>query len=90
MLQNRPHNHKVDLWTIGVLAYELVTGKPPFESYTEQETKRKILQRSLEFPSFASELFKDFVKGMLVEEQYRPCIEMVLKHQWLENRQSQG
>lgn len=32
MVNNRAHNHKVDLWTIGVLAYELVTGRPPFES----------------------------------------------------------
>lgn len=40
MLEGKHHDHRVDIWTLGVLAYELVTGilktnykgRPPFES----------------------------------------------------------
>lgn len=42
MINYRQHDNRVDIWTIGVLAYELVTGRPPFESQNEMETKRKI------------------------------------------------
>ena len=30
-VQGRPHTKLVDLWALGVLTYEFVTGGPPFE-----------------------------------------------------------
>ncbi|KAJ8974218.1 hypothetical protein NQ317_018141 [Molorchus minor] len=32
MVCGKTHNEKVDLWSLGVLCYEFLTGKPPFES----------------------------------------------------------
>ena len=31
MIEGREHNAKVDLWALGVLAYEFIVGSPPFE-----------------------------------------------------------
>jgi serine/threonine protein kinase len=31
MVEGKEHNSKVDLWALGVLAYEFLTGSPPFE-----------------------------------------------------------
>ena len=31
MIEGKEHTAKVDLWAIGVLAYEFITGGPPFE-----------------------------------------------------------
>lgn len=31
MVNQKPHTEKVDLWALGVLTYEFVVGKPPFE-----------------------------------------------------------
>jgi serine/threonine protein kinase len=31
MVEGKEHNTKVDLWALGVLAYEFLCGKPPFE-----------------------------------------------------------
>ena len=36
------HDEKVDLWSLGVLCYEFLVGKPPFEADTYQETYRRI------------------------------------------------
>lgn len=44
MIEGRTYNEMVDLWCMGVLCYELLVGKPPFESSTSSETYRRICQ----------------------------------------------
>lgn len=42
MIEGRTHDEKVDIWSLGVLCYEFLVGKPPFETQTYQETYRAI------------------------------------------------
>ena len=51
MIEDRPHDEKVDLWSLGVLCYELLVGKPPFETPTHDGTYQKILKCEYKFPS---------------------------------------
>ena len=32
MLYRQNYDHRADIWTIGVLTYEFLVGKPPFDS----------------------------------------------------------
>lgn len=38
------YDEKVDVWAIGILAYELMVGRPPFEVEDEKETALRIMQ----------------------------------------------
>ena len=44
------HSFEVDIWSIGVIVYTLVIGKPPFETQDVKTTYKKIRQNSYCFP----------------------------------------
>lgn len=39
-LTNTPYDDKIDAWSIGILAYELLVGKPPFEDKIRTLTRQ--------------------------------------------------
>ena len=75
----------VDVWSVGVLCYELCTGHAPFESSRSREdTYRKILEVDLKFPKYLSEDVKDFVKRLLIRDpQKRMSLEEAMEHPWV-------
>ena len=50
-----PYNAKVDMWTIGVLCYEFLYGKPPFAEPPERTDvqRQRIQQIDFHFPKFS-------------------------------------
>ena len=51
-----------DIWALGVLACELLTGASPFEGDTKEETYGKILDGEVWLPSHLSPEAQDFVR----------------------------
>ena len=47
MILGNGHNEKLDMWTVGILMYELLHGKPPFTPKTKK-TNRRMQQREIE------------------------------------------
>lgn len=43
IILSQPHNQCVDYWSLGVILFELLTGIPPFNRETEQETFQAIV-----------------------------------------------
>ena len=61
MINGHTHDHTVDLWGVGVLAYEFLAGQPPFFANTYDETYNKIRKANFKFPDFISSGARDLV-----------------------------
>ncbi|KAF8253049.1 kinase-like protein, partial [Wilcoxina mikolae CBS 423.85] len=59
---------EVDWWGVGILAFELLTGKLPFEGNSPEKVKVKIQKRKLQLPSYLSNDAKDFITRLLRKE----------------------
>ncbi|KAI8364323.1 kinase-like domain-containing protein [Choanephora cucurbitarum] len=67
MVEGRVHNENVDLWSLGILLYELIVGKPPFEN-TEggsEITYERIRNVDLHFPKHVSKDAMDLITKLL-------------------------
>ncbi|KAI8469075.1 MAG: serine/threonine protein kinase [Monoraphidium minutum] len=86
MVEGREHDEGVDVWGLGVLAYEFLFGAPPFEAAGHQETYRRIVRVDLRFPDApaVSDSAKDFVRRLLVKDAgARMRLEDVEAHPWV-------
>lgn len=80
------HNEKVDLWCIGVLLFELVTGDAPFMGNNLEKLKENILHMKIEWPRDINSDAKDLIKKIL---KYNPndrlCLVEILNHPFFTN-----
>ena len=70
MVSGMDHDHNVDVWTLGILTYEFITGKPPFEADGKGATYRKITTVDIEYPSYMSAEARDFIGKVSVRVSY--------------------
>ncbi|KAK7915631.1 hypothetical protein WMY93_011392 [Mugilogobius chulae] len=86
MIEGKPHDQNVDLWSLGVLCYEFLVGHPPFEAKTHEETYRRISRVEYTYPPQynISAGAKDLVAKLLKHNPlHRMPIDGVMAHPWV-------
>ena len=68
LVQEQPYNETADLWSLGVILYELFTGKPPFYTNNIYTLISLIVKNNVEYPAHMSKLFKHFLQGLLIKD----------------------
>eukprot|EP00096_Caligus_rogercresseyi_P014250 TRINITY_DN674_c0_g1_i1.p1 TRINITY_DN674_c0_g1~~TRINITY_DN674_c0_g1_i1.p1 ORF type:complete len:312 (+),score=109.98 TRINITY_DN674_c0_g1_i1:143-1078(+) len=89
MIEGRSHDEKVDLWSLGILCFEFLVGKPPFETENQHETYKKITNVDISWPTFISPEARDLISKLLqkIPERRLPLSE-VITHPWIRKHRS--
>nr|CAN74245.1 hypothetical protein VITISV_014419 [Vitis vinifera] len=65
LVREQPYNHTADLWSLGVILYELFVGQPPFYTNSVYALIRHIIKDPVKYPDNMSANFRSFLKGLL-------------------------
>ncbi|KAK2737634.1 Cell cycle serine/threonine-protein kinase cdc5/MSD2 [Onygenales sp. PD_40] len=81
------HNHQVDIWSLGVIFFALLTGFPPFQSKTQEEIYKKINKVTYVWPKESEDTnyipveAKHLVTSCLnLDEKNRPEPDQIVDH----------
>lgn len=88
VLAQKPYGKAVDVWSIGVIAYILLCGYPPFYDENDANLFAQILKGEFEFDSpywdEISDSAKDFIRQLLcVNVEKRYTCKQSLQHPWI-------
>ncbi|KAF7592517.1 serine/threonine protein kinase psk1 [Aspergillus hancockii] len=68
VIQGKPYGKACDWWSLGALAYDLLTGSPPFKANNNAKLQEKIMKQKLALPYFLGPDAKDLLTRLLRKE----------------------
>ena len=85
MIRKTGHNYLVDIWTLGVLLFELLAGYAPFTGANQSELFMNIKKLKINWPIDFPPLAKNLVTKILkLNPKERLSIEEISNHTWFE------
>lgn len=84
MVESKEHDYSVDVWLLGILCYEFLVGRPPFEEVDKNATYKRIAKVDLHIPSFVEADAADLIHRLLQKDpKLRLPLSQVEHHPWI-------
>jgi len=91
MLLGKPYDHRIDIWALGILLYELLHGKAPYPEKLSTPEKMDYIKLShpIEYKSSLSVSVIDVIKRLLIRDPAtRMTLEELFTHPWMKKYES--
>ena len=76
MIKQCGHDKMLDVWNLGVLLFELLTGNPPFEGKSQNDLFSNILALKIKWPKGFNGVAKDLISKLLkIDPKHRLPVE---------------
>ncbi|KAE9622302.1 putative protein kinase AGC-Pl family [Lupinus albus] len=88
IILGKGHDKAADWWSVGILLFEMLTGKPPFCGGNREKIQQKIVKDRIKLPAFLSSEAHSLLKGLLQKEACKRLgsgtkgIEEIKGHKW--------
>lgn len=86
-LTDRDYGYEVDIWSIGIVLFALLTGSMPFDNHNVKKLKNKIklgIFRFPQTPKLSSESRNLVMQTLQVDPSKRPSAREILKHYFIQ------
>ena len=90
VVERKSHNYKIDIWSLGVLLYELFYGFTPFRAKMEGDRKgimENVKKAELKFETPINEDLKSLIQLMVTKDPLKRIeLKEIFTHPWIQRR----
>jgi len=87
IITNKSHDHRADIWSVGILMYELLNGIPPFpkRNNSSSQVYTEILKgmKCVNFPTYMSATAVELIRQLCrISPTQRPSLSVTRRYMW--------
>lgn len=65
VIKGETYDSKCDWWSLGAVAFDMLTGQPPFTGNNNKRIMEKVVTQKIRYPFYLSQIAKDFLNKCL-------------------------